>query len=201
MNELFQRDFGGIDDLAGTDKLDALNDHFLPRFDPRLEHAQTLVDIDGAYLGDPYRVTGINDEDARAFLALDDGLLGDDDSVLILADRDVGLDILTGEDRPVGVRYLRAHQERRRGGIDVVVDENHLAWVWVSVFALDGHVDGQALRLRQEGARIREIAGRRKEVETHRMELLDRDELGLSRVADQVADLHLELADPSVDRG
>ena len=45
------------------------------------------------------------------------------------------------------------------------------------------------------------LAGGRTQIEPHRVELLDGDQLGGTGVADQVADLDLQLADPPVDRG
>ena len=45
----------------------------------------------------------------------------------------------------------------------------------------------------------REIPSGRAEVQSHRIELLDRDQLGRLAIADQVADLDLQLADAPID--
>ena len=53
----------------------------------------------------------------------------------------------------------------------------------------------------EQGGGLRQVARRGPQVEPHGVELLDRDQLGLAGVADQVAQLDFQLADPSVDRG
>ena len=121
--ELLERGFRHLDDLARPDELDPLDDHLLPGFEPRFEHAQALVVVDRADLDDLNLVGRVDDEDARPFLTFQDRLLGDDDGVDVLADDHGGLDVLAGQDRAVGVGNLGPHQKRRGLRIDLVVDE------------------------------------------------------------------------------
>ena len=72
-----------------------------------------------------------SDVDPRALLALDDGLLGDDHGVDVLADGHPGPDVLAGEQRAVGVGDLGAHQEGGRGAVHVLSMKIALpTWGW-----------------------------------------------------------------------
>ena len=82
--------------------------------------------------------------------------------------------------------------------IDDVIDEHRFSDVRVASLAFDGQADADSRR--EQGGCLGQVTRRRPQVEPHRIELLDRDQLGQAGIADQVAHFDLQLADSSVDR-
>ena len=93
---------------------------------------------------------------------------------------------------PSGFGNFGPQQESRCLLIDFVVDEDGLAGVWVAVLAFDGEADRNSGG-EQRGC-LAASSARGPQVQPHRVELLDRDQLGQAGVADQVA--HLDFSSP-----
>ena len=197
--ELLERNFLHLDRLARLDELDAVDDHLLPGLEPRLEHSQALVVVDRVHLHAHHLARRVDNKDVRPFLPLQDSLLGNDHGVDILANGQIGLDVLARQDRAVGIGNLGPHQKRAGLRVDLVVDEDRLADVGMRAIALDKHVDVDAPRLLECG-RNGKIASGRQQIQPHRIKLLKVNKFRGPRVADQVAQLDLQFADPPVDR-
>lgn len=101
--EGFQLGFLGFHGLSRAGELDPLDDHLLPLREARFHDRQPLVDVQDLDDGQLDVVLIVNNQHARAFLGLDDGRVGDDQPAGVIADGELDLHVLAGQDElPLG---------------------------------------------------------------------------------------------------
>ena len=133
-----------------------------PGFEARFEDAKALVGEGRPDRDDGHLALPVDGVDGRTGLGLDHGLLGDDDRVLGLADLDVGLHVLAGQDRLLRVGDLRLDQEGGGRRVDRVVDDGRLAGEAAGLLPLEaGPEDLDREPLGDQPRHPVEVAGRR----------------------------------------